>query len=140
MRTAFYFAASVLLLAVNPVAWSQFPKPATDNTTFQHSVDRLGRDTPRGTILGFIRAASQDNFAKAALFLELPPNTSPKGAGELARQLVAAMNEGFHTPVGTINNRPAGSSARSHAGSIGVIAYRVRNLLASADSLSSMDG
>jgi MscS family membrane protein len=91
-------------------AWSQPSVPKAEQPPkVERVVDPLGRDTPRGTILGFIRAANQGNFAKAAQFLELGSNINSKYAVELARQLDAVINEGFHTPVGTISNRPEGA-------------------------------
>jgi MscS family membrane protein len=47
--------------------------------------DPLGRSTPRGTFLGFIKAAGAENYERAAQYLDL--RRSPRQAEELARQL-----------------------------------------------------
>ncbi len=54
--------------------------------------DSLGRRTPRGTVQGFIKAISEENYEKAALFLNLDstlqqPQQGPKLAHALQRLL-----------------------------------------------------
>src|ERR1700722_6470090 len=66
------------------------PAPATA------AADPLGRETPRGTIMGFLRAAQDENFSLAAQYFQ--PATGhhrvdPSEEQDLAAQLVAVINQ-----------------------------------------------
>ncbi|MGH7388087.1 MAG: mechanosensitive ion channel family protein [Candidatus Rokuibacteriota bacterium] len=52
--------------------------------------DLLGRDTPQGALLGFIRAAESENYERAAQYLD--SRASPREAPELARKLKAVVD------------------------------------------------
>ena len=71
--------------------------------------DLLGRDTPRGTLLGFMRAAREGNGEASLLYL----NTPLKGeAGlTLARQLYVVLDSRFPARVNELSDEPEGSRA-----------------------------
>ncbi len=63
--------------------------------------DRLGRETPRGTVLGFVRAAQDENYRVAVQYFETPKGRhrpSVEDDQELAVQLLSILNEKF-TPA-----------------------------------------
>lgn len=81
-------AASVAMLA-------QTPAPKTNS-------DSLGRSTPRGTVMGFLRAAHDNNYALAAQYLE--SSRDP----ELARQLKTVLDAALQVNLNDISDEAAG--------------------------------
>jgi len=73
------------------------------------SDDPLGRSTPRGTVLGFIRAANRGNYEQAASYLD----TKQRGelAQELAQQLQTVLDRGTSIELNKLSSRPEGSQA-----------------------------
>jgi MscS family membrane protein len=69
--------------------------------------DSLGRDTPRGTVLGFIEAAGKGNFEAAALYL----NADPRGpdAATLAHQFYVVLDTRLPARPRDLSDRPDGS-------------------------------
>ena len=107
-----------LLAAATLVAWlpahqvlAQVVPGATTPAPAQSEApkDSLGRDTPRGTLLGFMRAAREGNDAAALLYL----NTTQKGdAGvTLARQLYVVLDRRLPARLNELSNSPEGSLA-----------------------------
>ncbi len=78
----------VLSLVLPALATGQaFPQTPPKSTTEAPAAaaDPLGRDTPRGTVLGFIKAVDSENYERAAQYLDT--RAGPKAARDLARQL-----------------------------------------------------
>jgi MscS family membrane protein len=73
--------------------------------------DALGRSTPRGTVLGFLRAARNGDNEAAAQYLNT--HLSGQAAATLARQLVVVLDR--RLPAGLLlaklSDRPEGSAA-----------------------------
>ncbi|MGB7845059.1 MAG: mechanosensitive ion channel family protein [Candidatus Acidiferrum sp.] len=90
-----------------------FGAPQSSATT-QQSVqpsDPLGRDNPRGCVLGFIKAAQEENYRKAIQYFQpLPPRKHPSQQDEyeLAAQLLAILNQKFTGPLDFISRDPQG--------------------------------
>jgi len=86
--------AAVLLVTFLPVQ-AQEDQPEVVVVTTPVTVDKgpedaLGRGNPRGSVIGFLTAASEFNWEKAAEYLDLrnlPADVSELGGPELARQL-----------------------------------------------------
>jgi len=69
-------------------------------------VDPLGRTSPHGTVLGFLRAAEEKDYVKAAKFLD--GRRSPEQATELIVQLKYLMDQGLSTSIDDISRSPKG--------------------------------
>jgi MscS family membrane protein len=102
------------LFAVAACAASQLPSLTTKSppppaSAAQEQVsDPLGRTTPRGTILGFIKAAERDDFVTAVKYLQV--TGKQKSATDLlARDLKALMNRYFSRPIAMISDSPEGT-------------------------------
>src|SRR5260370_6146043 len=67
----------------------------------------LGRETPRGTVIGFIRAAQAENYDVAVQYVEAR-RASVEREQELAQQLLAILNARFVGSVASIANDPRG--------------------------------
>jgi MscS family membrane protein len=73
--------------------------------------DPLGRETPRGTLLGFIKAAQDEKYSVAVEYFE--PATTRKRASEeddeeIAEQLLAILNQKFTGPLDFVSREPQG--------------------------------
>jgi MscS family membrane protein len=68
--------------------------------------DPLGRSTPQGTVLGFMKSATQGDYERALQYLDT------KNAGISAQKLIIALNSlldrGFHGKLGMLSNKPEG--------------------------------
>ncbi|RSL17760.1 MscS family membrane protein [Edaphobacter aggregans] len=66
--------------------------------------DPLGRTSPHGTVLGFLRAAEEKDYTKAAKFLD--GKRSPEQATELVVQLKYLLDQGLSTSLDDISRSP----------------------------------
>ena len=83
------------------------PAPPSAPQTPEPPKDTLGRNTPRGAVLGFLKAARKDNAEIAALYL----NTALRGeeAQNLARQLWVVIDRRLPARLNEISDKPEGS-------------------------------
>ena len=98
-----------------PVTFGQLPSPATEDPKNLPAWpdDSLGRRSPRGTVVGFIKSVGDGNYDRAARYLNLrgisgrdTARTGPK----LAKALQRLLDErGTITPRALISNDSAGS-------------------------------
>jgi len=96
-------AACVLLCRVYGAQTQPAAKPP------ENPPDALGRNTPRGTVLGFLSAAHKGDDDTAALYL----NTRAKGksAANLAHQLFVVLDRRLPARLNQLSDRPEGSLA-----------------------------
>jgi MscS family membrane protein len=99
MRSILIVESLLLLLSVSTAgpalgqAAQQSPaKTAAEAVPWR---DPLGRETPHGTVLGFMRAADGENYERAAQYLD--SHAAPPQAAELARKLKTIMDRGLRT-------------------------------------------
>jgi MscS family membrane protein len=69
-------------------------------------VDPLGRSTPYGTVMGFLRAVDKVDYELASNYLE--GKQSPKRKAELARDLQVALNRGLKIGLDNLSRAPEG--------------------------------
>ncbi len=65
------------------------------NTPAKTGTDPLGRETPYGTVFGFLEAAQGGNYGIAAQYLQLSPARRQTQGDALAMKLNVAMNRAF---------------------------------------------
>jgi MscS family membrane protein len=72
----------------------------------ESSDDPLGRSTPRGTVVGFMRAADREDYDRAVIYLD----TKQQGdlARELAQQLQAVLNRDASVDLDRLSVKPEG--------------------------------
>src|SRR5947209_4319114 len=104
-RTAIF----ILIVLVCPVAWAQIvpPKPAPAEVKPEFPVDTLGRNAPRGAVLGFLAAARKGNTAIAALYLNTPLRGADAEA--LAQQLAMVLDRRLPARLNQLSDKPEGS-------------------------------
>jgi len=69
--------------------------------------DPLGRSTPQGTALGFLRSMQREDFERAIDYLDT--RQTGKRAEQLARELNYILNEGMSTITPALNIKPEGN-------------------------------
>jgi MscS family membrane protein len=90
-------------------------------------VDPLGRQTPNGTLFGFLQAVQAENYSKAALYLQLSPARRDALGAKLATELKAVLDRAFVGSLKSISNNPDDS------GPSGVFSDRLKIGILSAD-------
>jgi MscS family membrane protein len=74
--------------------------------------DPLGRETPRGCVLGFIKAAQDEKLSLATQYFEPPARRihyAPEEEEELAEQLFTIFNHTFAGPLDFLSRDPLGN-------------------------------
>ena len=98
----------VLLLAEPAIA--QYPATAVrqpDSSAEQAEQDPLGRSTPYGTVIGFIRAAQRNDYDRAVQYLDTRKHGN--AAEKLARQLETVLNRGLMADLDKLSRKPEGA-------------------------------
>jgi len=88
------------------------------------SEDPLGRSTPYGTVLGFIRAAEREDYQRASRYLE--GRQSAKKKEELAALLKVVLDRGVSLDLSQLSKRTEGnqdSSLPPNTENVGVAKY-----------------
>jgi MscS family membrane protein len=114
-QSVFLFLLSGALFATRSAA-TQIPGLTSSTgsaSSPQNTVppDPLGRDNPRGCVLGFIKAAQEEKYALAASFFEPYKGrrrNSEFDDEELAVQLLTILNQKFGSPWELISRDPQG--------------------------------
>jgi MscS family membrane protein len=112
-KRAFFSSLICLALVLSPVAWSQIAGPKVLTTATKPETeaetpkDTLGRETPRGTVLGFLAAARKGDAQVAALYLNTPLHGA--SAEALARELAVVLDRGLPPRLNQLSDKPEGS-------------------------------
>jgi MscS family membrane protein len=102
-------AAALLLAVLGIPSPAQPPKPAPQSaqTVPAPALDPLGRDTPRSTVLGFLKYEDRGNYSIAAHYLQLPPGQHSDPV-QFARELrVLSLN--FKGNINLLSDDPNGA-------------------------------
>jgi len=84
--------------------------PAGQATKEAEPVDPLGRDTPRGAVLGFLQATQQGNYKLASEFLQLSRTERQTHGEQVARDLQILLNSNFSGRLGQVTDRREGTA------------------------------
>ena len=103
--------ASTVLIVQTGVPKSLDTPPAAQSAGITSSTaqDPLGRATPRGSILGFTRAAQSGDYKQAMQYLQLSPLQRKEYGEELAKDLKVVLDQGFVGSVLRLSDRPEGT-------------------------------
>jgi len=94
-RIAFLaFSLSFCLALSSAATFGQLPLAKTPATT-SSKADPLNRETPDGTVFGFLEAAQSGNYTIAAQYLQLSPARRQTEGEVLAQKLQTVMNIAF---------------------------------------------
>ena len=110
MRRRFDSCLVLLSLILVQPAEAQVPKTESQPNKVavqnQPPEDPLGRDTPRGTVTGFLKAINQENFERAAEYLD--SKLKPREQQELARKLSVVLDRKLQTELNSLSDKPEG--------------------------------
>jgi MscS family membrane protein len=70
--------------------------------------DPLGRETPSGSLFGFLQAAQNGNYSTAAQYLQMSPAKRQAEGEELARKLKVVVDRAFQGSLNRISKLPDG--------------------------------
>jgi len=73
------------------------------------TADPLGRETPSGTVLGFLQAAQFGNYKTASDYLQISAARRPSQGADLAQKLKVLMDRGFVTGLRRLSTSPEGN-------------------------------
>jgi MscS family membrane protein len=94
-------------VAVEPQAIPQVGGAARQSSAPERK-DSYGRETPRATVLNFLKYAHRGDFKTAAKFLQLSAIRQNQGGEELARELLTLMDTNLRASIGTMSDSPEG--------------------------------
>ena len=102
------FIVILALLALLPAAVDLAPAaaPPAPPAPREAAQDPLGRDTPRGTVLGFIKAAQAEDYARAAEYLD--SRYPAARTQQLARELKVVLDRELSAMVALLSAKPEG--------------------------------
>jgi MscS family membrane protein len=70
--------------------------------------DPLGRETPSGSLFGFLQEAQAGNYSAAAQYLQMSPARRQADGDELARKLKVVVDRAFQGALDQISKQPDG--------------------------------
>jgi len=99
-----------LAIASPALAYQLLPgEPNKTGTAAPSSADPLGRDTPSGTLYGFLQAAQAGNYSTAAQYLQLSSARRQTQGEDLAKKLKVVIDRAFTGDLRRISNQPDGT-------------------------------
>ncbi len=107
-RVRAILAAALACVATN-VAVSQSVGPKNSTVTQPEQTDPYGRETPRKSALGFLRAAQSGNYSVAAMYLQLSDSERRRQGEVLARQVQDLLDRAFVGHLSLLSDQPEGS-------------------------------
>ena len=108
------FSLPLLCLALSSALWAQSitqilpAEPAKSNASAP--TDPLGRQTPNGTLFGFLQAMQVANYATAAQYLQMSPARRASQGEEIATQLKTVLDSAFVGSLKAISTNPEGTA------------------------------
>ena len=95
-RTSFLVSSVAIYLLVSiPIALGQLPQTTAATNNSSTPSDSLNRETPNGTVFGFLEAAQSGNYAIAAQYLQMSSARRQADGETLAQKLQTVMNTAF---------------------------------------------
>ncbi|MGE5842905.1 MAG: mechanosensitive ion channel family protein [Deltaproteobacteria bacterium] len=114
VKTALRVGLVILALfaGVGYTAEKSGPSPASKQggrPSAQEAVldDPLGRSTPQGTVIGFMKAVEQEDYERAVDYLDT--KQPPKRAQQLARELLFILDRGLSGSLPNLSKKPEGN-------------------------------
>ena len=86
-----------------------FPIQSTPAKPNNAPTDPLGRQTPNGTLFGFLQAVQSDNFVNAAQYLQMSPARRNLQGEQMATQLKTVLDAAFVGSLKAVSTNPEGT-------------------------------
>ncbi|HXW61488.1 MAG TPA: mechanosensitive ion channel family protein [Candidatus Acidoferrales bacterium] len=102
----------LLVALITPGLKAQLPVgPQTPPAREESSDDPFGRSTPRGTVLGFMRATEGEDYDRAVIYMDTKQHGNL--ARELAKQLQTILNRQASVDLSKLSTQPEGDLLNS---------------------------
>jgi MscS family membrane protein len=101
-----------MVLALPASAYQSLPGQQAPSATAPANgatPDPLGRNTPSGTLYGFLQAAQSGNYSTAAQYLQLSPARRQTQGEDVASKLRVVIDRSFSGDLRRISNQPEGT-------------------------------
>jgi MscS family membrane protein len=113
LKSFYYFALLVCCVLAAETQGQSLPRQVENandaKSAKTEASDALGRNTPNGTVFGFLEAARNGSYKEAAQYLQISGDTGRANGPELARQLYFLMESAFVERIGIISGHLEGS-------------------------------
>ena len=111
MKCFYYFVFLIYCLAALTVSGQSLPRQNEKAHASEKAEagDALGRDTPNGTVFGFLEAARSGRYKDASQYLQMSADARAAQGSRIARQLYVLMESAFVERVGVISGHTEGS-------------------------------
>lgn len=83
--------------------------PSSASHSSNAATDPLGRETPSGTVFGFLQAAQSGNYSTAAQYLQMSPARRQSEGAQIASKLKLVMDRAFTGSLRNISTQPEGT-------------------------------
>src|SRR5262245_43712410 len=104
MRLLWTFLIAVSLFGQIP---GLTPAPAEPKK--EEPQDPLGRETPRSSIMGFLKATQNSRYQTAAQYLQVAAARRNTQGVKLAQELEVLLDTSYKTPLAQFSNNPDGA-------------------------------
>jgi MscS family membrane protein len=104
---ALSLAVCLPLSAQSPL--SQILQPSTAASTSSKPSDSLGRNTPYGTVFGFLQAAQSGDYSIAAQYLQMSPARRQTDGETVAANLKEVMDRAYSGNLRNVSTQPEGA-------------------------------
>jgi MscS family membrane protein len=98
-----------LAIASPALAYQLLPTEPSKTGTAASTADPLGRDTPSGTLYGFLQAAQAGNYSTAAQYLQMSSGRRQTQGDDFATKLKVVIDRAFTGDLRRISNQPEGT-------------------------------
>src|ERR1700691_4108010 len=102
------FAACLPLAAQSPLS-QILPPAAAPSTASNNPTDALGRNTPYGTVFGFLQAAQAGDYSIAAQYLQMSAARRQTEGVTLATNLKVVMDRAYAGSLKNVSTQPEGA-------------------------------
>lgn len=112
-RACLFAPIVVLALAAAAQTGSKFPQkssPPDSTQVLPVAADPLGRETPSGTIFGFLRVAQLKDYRTAAQYLQISASRRLTQGDELVRKLNVLLDQGSVGVLVKVSSLPEGNA------------------------------
>jgi MscS family membrane protein len=82
--------------------------PASASSSSKTPSDALGRDTPYGTVFGFLQAAQEGNYSIASQYLQMSASRRQTGGETVAQDLKEVMDRSYSGNLKNLSMQPEG--------------------------------
>jgi len=105
-RSASWIVLGLLLVCPALAQSPPTTTPQPDTSAQQADEDPLGRSTPYGTVVGFLRATRGEDYARAVQYLDTRKKAA--AAVKLAEQLQVVLDRGMKADLDRLSRKPEG--------------------------------